>query len=99
MFSLFLMMVEAQLRLCVCLVSRFIPHHLLAYLVFLSKSTPLGSVTMMNVSLCVLGGPAVGDIRSRCLRLSDESTSEALSLRRLLGHRLPLDPSEAKLEW
>ncbi|KAM0890609.1 hypothetical protein ACQ4PT_026925 [Festuca glaucescens] len=47
----------------------------------------------------VLGGPAVGDIRSRCLRLSDESTSEALSVRRLLGHRLPLDPSEAKLEW
>ncbi|GJN18388.1 hypothetical protein PR202_gb05547 [Eleusine coracana subsp. coracana] len=47
----------------------------------------------------VLGGPAVGDIRSRCLRLSDESTSEALSVRRLLGHRLPIDPSEAKLEW
>ncbi|XP_037405883.1 gluconeogenesis factor-like isoform X3 [Triticum dicoccoides] len=47
----------------------------------------------------VLGGPAVGDIRSRCLRLSDESTLEALSVRRLLGHRLPLDPSEAKLEW
>uniref|UniRef100_A0A0D9V2V9 Gluconeogenesis factor n=1 Tax=Leersia perrieri TaxID=77586 RepID=A0A0D9V2V9_9ORYZ len=47
----------------------------------------------------VLGGPAVGDIRSRCLRLSDESTSEALSVRTLLGHRLPLDPSEAKMEW
>lgn len=47
----------------------------------------------------VLGGPAVGDIRSRCLRLSDESTLEALSVRRLLGHRLPLDSSEAKLEW
>ena len=25
----------------------------------------------------VLGGPAVGDLRSRCLRLSDESTPEA----------------------
>ena len=25
----------------------------------------------------VLGGPAVGDVRSRCLRLSDESTAEA----------------------
>ncbi|KAJ4749551.1 maternal effect embryo arrest 18 [Rhynchospora pubera] len=47
----------------------------------------------------VLGGPAVGDIRSRCLRLSDESTSEALAVRRLLGHRLPIDPSDAKLEW
>ncbi|XP_074565120.1 uncharacterized protein LOC141821656 [Curcuma longa] len=47
----------------------------------------------------VLGGPAVGDIRSRCLRLSDESTSEALAVRRLLGHRLSRDASEAKLEW
>ncbi|KAH7544955.1 hypothetical protein FEM48_Zijuj01G0040900 [Ziziphus jujuba var. spinosa] len=47
----------------------------------------------------VLGGPAVGDIRSRCLRLSDESTSEALAVRTLLGHRLPLDARQAKLEW
>ncbi|KAI7733959.1 hypothetical protein M8C21_031965 [Ambrosia artemisiifolia] len=47
----------------------------------------------------VLGGPAVGDIRSRCLRLSDQSTSEALAVRNLLGYRLPLDAREAKLEW
>uniref|UniRef100_A0A5B6YS43 LPPG:FO 2-phospho-L-lactate transferase CofD/UPF0052 n=1 Tax=Davidia involucrata TaxID=16924 RepID=A0A5B6YS43_DAVIN len=47
----------------------------------------------------VLGGPAVGDIRSRCLRLSDQSTSEALAVRRLLGHRLSLDAQEAKSEW
>ncbi|PWA56025.1 maternal effect embryo arrest 18 [Artemisia annua] len=47
----------------------------------------------------VLGGPAVGDIRSRCLRLSDESTSEALAVRTLLGFRLPLDARQAKLEW
>ncbi|CAN6444276.1 unnamed protein product [Victoria cruziana] len=47
----------------------------------------------------VLGGPAVGDIRSRCLRLSDESTSEAVAVKRLLGHRLSLDPLQAKLEW
>ncbi|KAK8949366.1 hypothetical protein KSP39_PZI005593 [Platanthera zijinensis] len=47
----------------------------------------------------VVGGPAVGDIRSRCLRLSDESTSEAIAVKRLLGHRLPLDASEAKIEW
>ncbi|URD95065.1 Uncharacterized protein family UPF0052 [Musa troglodytarum] len=47
----------------------------------------------------VLGGPAVGDIRSRCLRLSDESTSEALAVRKLLGHRLSLDAAEAKSEW
>nr|XP_043622663.1 uncharacterized protein YNL011C [Erigeron canadensis] len=47
----------------------------------------------------VLGGPAVGDIRSRCLRLSDQSTSEALAVRTLLGYRLPLDAQAAKLEW
>ncbi|GJV17293.1 maternal effect embryo arrest 18 [Tanacetum coccineum] len=47
----------------------------------------------------VLGGPAVGDIRSRCLRLSDQSTSEALAVRTLLGFRLPLDAQQAKLEW
>lgn len=46
-----------------------------------------------------VGGPAVGDIRSRCLRLSDQRTSEALAVRRLLGHRLPLDPKQAKSEW
>ncbi|XP_022848061.1 uncharacterized protein LOC111370542 isoform X3 [Olea europaea var. sylvestris] len=47
----------------------------------------------------VLGGPAVGDIRSRCLRLSDQSTSEALAVRTLLGHRLPLEAQKAKSEW
>ncbi|XP_039038362.1 gluconeogenesis factor-like [Hibiscus syriacus] len=47
----------------------------------------------------VLGGPAVGDIRSRCLRLADESTSEALAVRRLLGHRLHINPPQAKSEW
>ncbi|GJR70920.1 UBP1-associated protein 2C-like protein [Tanacetum coccineum] len=46
----------------------------------------------------VLGGPAVGDIRSRCLRLSDQSTSEALAVCTLLGFRLPLDARQAKLE-
>ncbi|KAL5997918.1 hypothetical protein ACLOJK_008852 [Asimina triloba] len=40
----------------------------------------------------VAGGPAVGDIRSRCLRLSDERTAEAIAVRRLLGHRLSIDP-------
>ncbi|XP_073147601.1 uncharacterized protein YNL011C [Henckelia pumila] len=47
----------------------------------------------------VLGGPAVGDIRSRCLRLSDQSTSEALAVRTLLGHRLPIDAQSSKSEW
>ncbi|KAL0722318.1 hypothetical protein Bca4012_036917 [Brassica carinata] len=51
------------------------------------------------VSAVATGGPAVGDIRSRCLRLSDESTSEALAVRRLLGHRLPIDAHNAKKDW
>ena len=36
----------------------------------------------------ILGGPAVGDIRSRLLRLAPGTTSEARAVRRLLGHRL-----------
>lgn len=48
----------------------------------------------------VLGGPAVGDIRSRCLRLADESDEEAQAVKTLLAHRLPLkDQAIAKLEW
>ena len=47
----------------------------------------------------VLGGPAVGDIRSRCLRLADDSNDEARAVRALLGHRLPSDPADAKAEW
>uniref|UniRef100_A0A0D3BKT2 Uncharacterized protein n=1 Tax=Brassica oleracea var. oleracea TaxID=109376 RepID=A0A0D3BKT2_BRAOL len=31
--------------------------------------------------------------------LSDESTSEALAVRRLLGHRLPTDAHKAKKDW
>lgn len=47
-----------------------------------------------------LGGPAIGDIRSRCLRLSDQSTPEARAVANLLGHRLQSDDSyEAKLEF
>jgi hypothetical protein len=48
----------------------------------------------------VLGGPAVGDIRSRCLRLADDQTAEARAVKALLGHRLsPHDPEAAKQEW
>lgn len=36
----------------------------------------------------VLGGPAVGDIRSRLLRLAPGHTREGRAVRRLLGHRL-----------
>lgn len=48
----------------------------------------------------VLGGPAVGDIRSRCLRLADDSDEEARAVRRLLAYRLSGTCSEdAKREW
>eukprot|EP00887_Chlorella_sp_A99_P006601 scaffold3.g6601.t1 len=48
----------------------------------------------------VLGGPAVGDIRSRCLRLADDSDEEARAVRRLLAHRLSAcSGAEAKAEW
>ena len=48
----------------------------------------------------VLGGPAVGDIRSRCLRLSDVSTPEAVAVKRLLQHRLPTDDrAAARAAW
>ncbi|KHN41363.1 Hypothetical protein glysoja_047542 [Glycine soja] len=47
----------------------------------------------------VLGGPAVRDICSKCLRLFDQSTIEAFTVRNLAGHRLPLDPLQAKSEW
>ena len=48
----------------------------------------------------VLGGPAVGDIRSRCLRLADDATHEARAVKALLGHRLsPHDAEAAKMEW
>lgn len=45
------------------------------------------------------GGPAVGDIRSRCLRLSSDSSAEAQAVKRLLGHRLSVEEAEAKSEW
>lgn len=48
----------------------------------------------------VLGGPAVGDIRSRCLRLADDHGDEARAVKQLLAHRLPHDDAAAaKLEW
>jgi len=48
----------------------------------------------------VLGGPAVGDIRSRCLRLADTRDAESRAVARLLGHRLTGgSSSEAKAEW
>lgn len=48
----------------------------------------------------VLGGPAVGDIRSRCLRLADDTDDEARAVKKLLAHRLcSKDAAAAKNEW
>lgn len=44
--------------------------------------------------LRVLGGPAIGDIRSRITRLITDDGFQAL-----LSHRLSEDPLEAKAEW
>ena len=49
----------------------------------------------------VLGGPAIGDIRSRMVRLADDSSPEAKSLSELLQYRLPLSADDAAIrgEW
>jgi 2-phospho-L-lactate transferase/gluconeogenesis factor (CofD/UPF0052 family) len=49
----------------------------------------------------VLGGPAVGDIRSRCLRLADAAPGEAAAVAALLAHRLPggATGAAARAEW
>jgi len=48
----------------------------------------------------VLGGPGSGDIRKRCLVLSDDSNEEARRVRDLLAARLPTSSDvEAKAEW
>lgn len=44
----------------------------------------------------VIGGPAIGDLRSRITRLIPD---ESDSLRNLLSYRLPNDAQMAKLEW
>lgn len=40
-----------------------------------------------------------GEGRLSCLRLVDDSTSEALAVRALLAHRLLLDLLEVESEW
>mmetsp|Transcript_4965 Transcript_4965/g.14058 ORF Transcript_4965/g.14058 Transcript_4965/m.14058 type:complete len:455 (-) Transcript_4965:59-1423(-) len=48
----------------------------------------------------ILGGPAIGDIRSRLLRLAARQTREERHVQRLLGHRLSsADPATAEREW
>jgi 2-phospho-L-lactate transferase/gluconeogenesis factor (CofD/UPF0052 family) len=49
--------------------------------------------------LRVFGGSAIGDIRSRLVRLIPELESDTLGMRELLGHRLPADAEIASMEW
>lgn len=46
-----------------------------------------------------VGGPAIGDLRSRLVRLIDTNNAEDALLRELLGYRLPSDGSDARHEW
>ncbi|THW43404.1 UPF0052-domain-containing protein [Aureobasidium pullulans] len=50
----------------------------------------------------VFGGPGIGDLRSRLVRLipdNGDPHSEASSIKELFNHRLPPDPKSARLEW
>ncbi|KAI9801178.1 MAG: hypothetical protein M1825_003452 [Sarcosagium campestre] len=49
----------------------------------------------------VFGGPGIGDIRSRLVRLipTEPSTPERRAIHNLFNHRLPPSGQEARLEW
>ncbi|KAI8848571.1 hypothetical protein BC829DRAFT_213578 [Chytridium lagenaria] len=54
----------------------------------------------------VVGGPGIGDIRSRLVRLAETKTTEASAVHNLLSYRLPADEPvnptlmhPAKIEW
>ncbi|KAI0905216.1 UPF0052 domain protein [Ustulina deusta] len=49
----------------------------------------------------VFGGPGIGDVRSRLVRLipPSETNAERVSLKSLFNHRLSSDPSAARSEW
>ncbi|KAI1326266.1 UPF0052-domain-containing protein [Xylariaceae sp. FL0255] len=49
----------------------------------------------------VFGGPGIGDIRSRLVRLIPDSDTDAerASIKELFNHRLSSDPQQARSEW
>jgi len=48
----------------------------------------------------VLGGPGIGDIRSRLIRLMNDSTPEQSAIKKLMSHRLSVDDGTiARMEW
>ena len=48
----------------------------------------------------VIGGPGIGDIRSRLVRLMNDTNPEQSAIKRLMSHRLSiLDEKIARTEW
>jgi hypothetical protein len=49
----------------------------------------------------VLGGPSIGDLRSRLTRLIDmvDASEERGAIKDLLSYRLSSDPEQVKDEW
>ncbi|KAI1765432.1 UPF0052-domain-containing protein [Hypoxylon sp. FL1150] len=49
----------------------------------------------------VFGGPGIGDVRSRLVRLipGSETDAERASIKDLFNHRLSTDPLQARLQW
>ena len=48
----------------------------------------------------VIGGPGIGDIRSRLMRLMNDITPEQSAIKKLMSHRLSSDDGTlAKTEW
>ncbi|KAI9790801.1 MAG: hypothetical protein M1816_004759 [Peltula sp. TS41687] len=58
-------------------------------------------VVLIDIMHEVFGGPSVGDLRSRLVRLipSNPSTPEKTALKALFNHRLSSSAEEARLEW
>ncbi|KJX95788.1 hypothetical protein TI39_contig1050g00003 [Zymoseptoria brevis] len=47
----------------------------------------------------VFGGPGIGDVRSRLVRLIPEDNDEAKAIRHFFNHRLPKSYAPARSEW
>nr|OQO30269.1 hypothetical protein B0A51_01817 [Rachicladosporium sp. CCFEE 5018] len=47
----------------------------------------------------VFGGPGIGDVRSRLVRLIPDSSTETVAIRAFFNHRLARDYTTARAEW
>jgi 2-phospho-L-lactate transferase CofD len=74
------------------------PDKVRAYFYVLANTSDNGGSTS-EISR-VIGGPGIGDIRSRLVRLMNENTPEQAAIKKLMGHRLPIDNDRsARIEW